>query len=535
MRSITEQVMSLVRDTWEENLISNDNWVDETTIDEIFEFLNNPKNLCTAGFILRRHIQIKFPELLKEAARISNVKKYANLTKCGNVEWKAELVNELAKILQAYKFDAINNLGIDSRQWKNLLSDESVCNRDTAIKIIFALKFDESTAAKFLIANEKNLFSTRNPFDYFCRFCLKCGFTYDTALNLMQQFENARESLKNDNAKNLMPNATTLLENETIRISQNDKLCASEKQTAILNYALKYHNEFVKKDIRGKYPSGFSRQNIYKLKIFLKYLTELYPKFLQYKEINKFDSAVVSVDIEQNADGSPKSPIHLTNAMNDGQEIYLWEINELLDDDAPPISDEDLKSYKDTLKKAQKIFNAVPFNQKIIFPLKNLSKTLRSNLRAEELPNNAKEVDHSTILFLTYFFICGCYNLKSVELNDLSLKLDTEIKNNVDDAVGNNLRYALKSVINNIEDAEDFGQLQTYVNSLDTLLESFHCSKFYPPFLVDRCVLLCLLKVRRQKNVDDFPKYLMAQLIEVSCEFSKKILKESKKISKEVT
>ena len=242
-----------------------------------------------------------------------------------------------------------------------------------------------------------------------------------------------------------------------------------------------------------------------------------------------------SFTIEQNADGSPKSPIHLTNAMNDGQEIYLWEINELLDDDAPPISDEDLKSYKDTLKKAQKIFNAVPFNQKIIFPLKNLSKTLRSNLRAEELPNNAKEVDHSTILFLTYFFICGCYNLKSVELNDLSLKLDTEIKNNVDDAVGNNLRYALKSVINNIEDAKDFGQLQTYVNSLDTLLESFHCSKFYPPFLVDRCVLLCLLKVRRQKNVDDFPKYLMAQLIEVSCEFSKKILKESKKISKEVT
>lgn len=541
--SITEQVISIVRDTWGNDEMSGDDWTDDATQEEIFNFINDPASICTPGFILRRHIQSNFPDILQEAAINSNVTGYADLTQNNNVAWSDTLVHELARVLQQTQFDMINNLGVEARQWENFLSDKATCNRETAIKIIFALELDESTAAKFLIANDKNIFSTRNPVDYFCRFCLKCGLSYDTAMELVKKFETKRHAAGNAAKQAPVPNATTLLENETERISRSGKLHAN----AILKYALKYQNEFVEKN-KDKYPSGFSRQNTAKLKILLKYLTELYPQFLQYNETGKFDAELVRVDVAQNKDGSPKSPIHLTTAMNNRQEIYLWELEALLDDDAPPISDEEAQSLtaKDVqpdpedLRKAQNVFKSIPFNQNILLPLKNLSVTLRANLRGEDHPNNAKDVERSTILFLTYFFICACYNLGESELLKLSNKLGLEIQNNPDDAVGNNLRYSLKSIVNNIEDnTDDDEKFQFYVDSLDTVLESFHCSKLYLPFLVDRVVLLCLLQAHdykdENKNVDNLPQYLMTQLIDVSFEFSKQIYNVEKDTSNAVT
>lgn len=95
----------------------------------------------------------------------------------------------------------------------------------------------------------------------------------------------------------------------------------------------KYRSEFVKKIKneydKSEYPSGFSRQNTLKLKIFLKYLTDLYPKFLQYVEKNKFEACIIEKEIERNDDGSPKSPTNLEEAMKHRQEIYIKPPEEL--------------------------------------------------------------------------------------------------------------------------------------------------------------------------------------------------------------
>lgn len=47
---------------------------------KIFEFLNKRENLCTSGFLLRRQLQIKFPELINKAAKQSGVEDCAGYT-----------------------------------------------------------------------------------------------------------------------------------------------------------------------------------------------------------------------------------------------------------------------------------------------------------------------------------------------------------------------------------------------------------------------------------------------------------------------
>ena len=525
--SITDQTMASVKKKWTEELNDNATWLTTETQEEIFEFLNDRKNLCTAEFILRRQIQMLFPTLVQEAAEKAGLAKYADLTRSGNVIWETKLIDELSRLLANKKFPAVSEKILDSRQWKKILLGEAACNRDTAIKLIFALQMDEATAAKFMITNGKNLFSTRNPFDYICNFCFKGHFTYDTALAMLHDFETQRQNFAGDKNQKPVEFATILLENETANILADDKLTPKVKQARIVKYMLEHQQEFVtkveRKTRRAEYPSGFSKQNNLKLKIFLRYLTELYPTFLQWKEVKELDfyyPYLFSKEVQKHNDGTPKNPEQLLQAMRESQEIYFWETEELEEIGLPTIK---LNEKGERQLKAKQEYDAIPFNSEILLPFKNLSKTLRSNLRAEEHPDNAQEIDRSTILFLTYFFISGCQAQKN-NINKLVNALDKEIAAEKNPEK-NNLLYALKAVINNVESLE-YGEnpIELHIDSLNRLLESFHCNEFYAPFLIDKFILFCLLTLRRPKNDEDLPHYLMNLLIEESYHLSKKIL-----------
>ena len=524
--SITEQTMAGVKEKWAQELSDAEQWLETETQEKIFEFLNERKNLCTAEFVLRRQIQVAFPKILASAAGGKN---FADLTKSGNISWPIELVENLSGLLSTENFIGVSELNLDRRQWKKILLGEAFCNRATAVKLIFALKMDEATAAKFLIANGKNFFSTRNPFDYICKFCHKGKFTYDEAAAMLQTFEAERKNFFDDDREPLNF-GTTQLENETEKILNDDKLYAEDKKIQLVKYMLAHQKEFVakveRKDRRAEYPSGFSKQNNLKLKIFLKYLTKLYPKFLQWKEVNALDSYLISRTVQTNAYGSPKKPDQLIRAMTDAQEIYFWETEELEEIGLPTGNERDEQGKRQL--KSKQSYDAIPFNSAILLPLKNLSKTLRANLRAEDFPDNAQDVDRSTILFLTYFFISGCRAAEDLE--NLSAALDEEIDAS-DNAQKNNLLYALKNVIGNVESlAYDENPLDLYVDSLNDLLETFNCNKFYAPFVIDRFILFCLLTLRRPENEEDFPQYLINLVIEESYRLSKKILEEKENV-----
>lgn len=529
--SITEQAMANVTDTWANELADSATWLEEETQERIFDFLNARENMCTAEFILRRHIQMHFPKILQRAADKAGLAQsdYADHSESGNVPWPIKLVEKLSTVIAAEKFDNISDLGLDSRQWKKILLGEAFCNRTSAIKIIFALNMDEATAAKFLIASGKNLFSTRNPFDYICEFCLKGNFTYDTAESMLAEFETSRKNFLDESAPNQskeqMEFGTLLLKNETEKILNDDILRPEDKQSQLLKYMLEHEVEFVakveRKNRRAEYSSGFSRQNGQNLKIFLSYLTELYPNFLQWKELNEFDPILISKAVQTNADGSPKNPEHLLQAIKDAQEIYLWEAEELEELGLPTGNERDANG-KRQLKDKQR-YDAIPFNAAILLPLKNLSVTLRSNLRGEQHPDNAEDVDRSTILFLTYFFICGC-RAPGANLDELAERLDSAIDSE-EDSRKNTLLYALKAVVNNVESiAYGDNPVELYVDSLNELLRCFNCNEFYAPFVIDKFILLCLLTLRQPRDDEDYQQYLINAIIEESYRLSKKIL-----------
>lgn len=548
--NITQQTMASVEKDWAKKLSENELWLQTKTKEEIFKFLNDRKNLCTAEFILRRQIQTHFPLLMQKAAVAAGLTQadYADLSTSGNIAWPVKLVDELGTKLASKEFTDVSELNLDQRQWKKILLGEAFCNRTNAIKLIFALHMEGATVEEFLIANGKNTFSTRNPFDYICEFCLKGGFSYDTALEILKAFETERKDFFGDNSQEPMEFGTIHLKNETQRILSDDKLTPVKKQEQIVNYMLTHQKEFVakveRKNRRAEYPSGFSKQNNLKLKIFLRYLTKLYPQFLIDKKENDFNTedekseekkakgapkkpaptlfqVVDSQSVEKNSDGTPKKPDQLWRAIKDELEIDFLKEEQLKAMGLPTGKETDEKGHR--LLREKQRYDAIPFNSAIILPLRNLSVTLRSNLRAEEKPDNAQDVDRSTVLFLTYFFICGCQSL-NIGLGALSNELENAIAAEKNPE-NNKLYYALKAVVNNVEDmAYEGNPMQRYIDSLNELLDCFNCSKFYAPFVVDKFILFCLLTLRRPEDEYDFPQHLMNLIIEESYRLSREIL-----------
>ena len=532
LNSITEQAMASVKEKWLTELNENSFELDKATLENVFHFLNDRRNLCTAEYILRRQLQIAFPSIFHKARTAKIAKEdCSDLRENGNVPWSAEFVDNLSRLIVSEKFPKVNSLNLDRRQWKNILTGEALCNRATAVKLIFAFEMDEDSAEKFLIANGKNPFSTRNPFDYLCEFCLRGNFSYDTAVELLERFEAVVTDFHDEDSMEPLDYATILLENETRRILTNDKLSPEEKKVQIVKYMIEHANEFVakveRKNRRAEYPSGFSKQNNLNLKIFLRHLTKMYPAFFQWKEENEFDSYLLTKNVQKDKDDLPKNLEHLIQAMRDAQEIYFWEDEELEEIGLPTGNKKD-EHGKRQLKEKQR-YDAIPFNNVILLPLKNLSKTLRSILRAEEYPDNAQDVDRSTVLFLAYFFIYGCL-MPQVQTDKLSEELEREIAGE-ENPQTNKLLYALKAIVNNVESLEyEDNPFELYIDSLNELLESFNCSKFYAPFVVDRFILLCLATLQRSDNEDDLPEYLMNMLIEESYVLSKKVLEENENV-----
>ena len=156
--------------------------------DEALDFLKNTKKLCTPGFILRREIKRLVAEKILDVE--IEKKFFDTLPVEENIVWDEKIIESLAKSLNK----TFRSYGITENQWKDYLNDKAFCNRNNAIKIIFAFnmynKEEKEDAYKFMAACGHNLFSARNPFDYICMFCLECGFSYSEALQLLNNFEN---------------------------------------------------------------------------------------------------------------------------------------------------------------------------------------------------------------------------------------------------------------------------------------------------------------------------------------------------------
>lgn len=490
-------------DSWAEELRKSGQWLKRSKQRELFAFLNKRETLCTPGFLLRRHVQANLPHLMREAEKRSGVRmeEVATLANAGNVPWPEELTKSLAKVLSETVFPGFGagRLGVDSRQWYSYLEEQGTCNRETAIKLIFALDMDDATAAKFLLSNGRNLLSVRHPFDFICKFCLesKPRIPYEKAVEIMVRFEQRRTGAADGatRGKSAGKDAPTFRSGMTVTMSGMLKTLLDETKSLtedawtdrLVAYMVAHETEFTakyeKKNQRKKaredrafeYASGFSLQNIKMLKVLLKYLAVLYPVMV----LQDKDKGDVIISVETDEQGVPVVYSRLTQAMFDLQNIY---INKKPSELHIPSKGRDKLAY-----------DQIPFNNRVVLPLKNLADTLRAMVRAAEAPANARDINRSTVLLLAYFFMTGYQYISEPSL-DIEERLEADIKlaEERNDREAGRILHTLRDVVDILCDIES-DPANAYISCLNQFLACFCFSEFYPPFVLDRFVFLSLL------------------------------------------
>ena len=504
--------------SWARELLKSNKWLDGATQQEIIDSMNQPDLICTTGFLLRQQIQQHFPAFMEKAAENSKIPLSActDLSKTGNVPWDLKFTKALANVLASEKaceafsgYDAQKKI-LEARQWFKYMQDKTRPQREMAIKLIFALKMDDATAAKFLISADYNLFSVRNPFDYICNFCLTCDprFTYAEACEMLSEFEkNLPKEIPAAAPENAPSDATQEMTNEIALIARGSNISPEEKKAKkakLLEYMKKKSAEFVRKvpkknqrdraegEREMEYPSGFSRSNIEQLKRFTKYLAILY-SMMDYSGVE-----IIENERGERIERRFATLNDLVNAMYEDQGIEFRDHQQL----NLPARGAALNEY-----------NRIPFNRDVILRLRTLPNTLRAMIRAASYPANAQDISRSTIMILAYFFITGYLYADATIANDFAERFQ-QAEKNAEDPKETKLIQMLSKVTDSLDGIADSEKpIENFKAALNWILTYFHFTNFYPPFVLDRFVMLCLLADPLSVNLRGNSLQFLMQLV----------------------
>lgn len=490
MSTFTDSIYIELKE-WETILANSAAWLSDSTQQEIIDYMNNRDKICTPGFLLRRQIQTQFKELMAKAAKKSQIalNRCEDLQKVGNVPWSKAFVSALAEILSDETFDDYDRTQklLNEEQWLNYLTDRTGFKRKLAIELIFALKMNEEIGAKFLISTDNTLLSARNPFDYICCFCLTCAprLSYKDAVEILAAFESERTTaFDEETPRDKTGSVTDILISEMSTLARNVNIAVADKKILFKEYMLSNAGEFVNKvpkknqqsknedDRENEYPSGFSFHNIENLKKLMEYLSRLYPTEIRLSQ----EGEVLKIFL--NFDDGNINVSELIQAIFYEQDIDLKEPSEL----RLPARGAEKNRYDE-----------IPFNS-IVLRLKTLIDSLRATMRSGTRSANTKDVSRSTIMILAYFFITGYLysDEETASAFEAQLEEDKNLPNSDSDC--KKLIEALIYGTKNLNICKDLDEpIHIYIATLNFLLTCFGFSEFYPPFALDRFIMLALL------------------------------------------
>ena len=163
--------------------------------------LNDARNLCTAGFLMRRQIQVSFPELLGGVSEETG-ESYEDLTVNNNVPWPEKFLKVLSSRLEKYMLKEQDEV-VKATEWFQWLSDKKYPRkRELAVKLSFLLNMDDYTTTKFLLACGHEPFSVRNPLDCICLFCkmLRPRGDWTKVKSILKKYEQNRPRYDEEDA-----------------------------------------------------------------------------------------------------------------------------------------------------------------------------------------------------------------------------------------------------------------------------------------------------------------------------------------------
>mgnify|MGYP004536419401 CR=1 FL=1 len=504
--SLTRQV-EISMDMWTKELAD----ISEKLINDplvIVESLNDSRNLCTAGFLIRRQIQICFTEILDCASKETN-EIYQDLTTNNNVPWPEKFLKSVCSKMERYIFKEQNEV-IKATEWFQWLSDKKYPRkRELAIKISFLLKMDEYTTTKFLLACGHEPFSVRNPLDCICLFCkmLRSQGDWRKVKDILKRYEENRPQIIEEKMSKMKNTGTIgmteVISNKIPELAGSDVPEAKLKNTedSLIEYMYSIDSEFtrrkilIKKDKKTKeilsdnlsvYFSGYSLQRRKDLLELTRYLVKLYPTYdyWAYHEGDRRKSADEKlsnfgdkqIEVEITKDGYPD--------MGDLAKAFMcahgWQFAEPSELGLP--SHGKLKCRHDN----------IPFNREVYLVCKAYERSNRLGAikRFVEKPDNAAIVERKDILLMAYLFISGYSRNEDENLRDELYEMAEE---NEDDNFSENL----KNILGQLEDIVNMWgeqeKIAGYISCINAFLMMFSFETLYPPFPLDRFILYALV------------------------------------------
>lgn len=501
---------------------------------KVVKKLNNSRNICTPGFLMRRQIQETFHDLL-ETATAETHEVYADLFESKNVPWPEPLIRNLSSKLEKFARENYNEI-VKKNSWISWLTDESFpTKRELAVKLSFLLSMDDYTTTKFLLSCGHEPFSVRNPFDCICLFCkqLHPKGDWKKVTEILSQYEKNRpqsSTKKSSKRQTVGSRRMSRIINDKIPELANataPEYQLEDVQNGLIAYLYSIDNELTRREkiTSGPYLSGYSLERCQRFLELTRFLAVLYPEYdnavysggdrRENIRTKRKGSCISSYETKYTFETIKKVSVDSNGYpnLNDLSKAFVyahdWDFAEpsglgLVEYD----KDKGKAKYRTSAKKDYHD-KKIPFNREVYRICQSYSEENRL-ARITLLPNQ-KEIDlpieRKDILLMAFLFISGYSRWKdaveysswknadeNINPTELFDQLTGIITENPDDAFFSSEITSLIGRLNDVLNLRDKSEMiKCYIDCINNFLELFNFELFYPPFLLDRFILFALV------------------------------------------
>ena len=375
-----------------------------TTGKEIRDYLNNRSTLCTVGYVIRRHLQKNFSDLL-ESVKAATGCDYADLFQTLNVPWPEPFNIALAKELK--KLAKEKGLNISRNTWLAYLDDEPIrMYKDTPFKTAFVLSMNIETTEELLMACGQDTYCFRNPDHFIYYYCQSrpSAFSWTHAQKLLTRY---RAGLESDRftANDASTGMTQILRTSLKKLFANPAP-DEEADTELIEYMLQHQQEFSSLSLTA-------RENFLRM---AQYLSVLYPTYRKASARRKSSADEDAYDTEETPvslqpDGTPRLSELVRALFNTGGWLptTIGRYNESEEDrgirTASSIKRRESSSNIEYRRAPIDENSDRPFMNSVQYFVDSYAHHLDAIDRVYRRPDNPGNVERRDVILFTYFFI----------------------------------------------------------------------------------------------------------------------------------
>ena len=489
-RRLTAAVEQEIQSKWVSVMASSTRELPEAS-EQVLAYLRSRESQHTSDYIIRRHIQNCYPQLL-EAVEKQSGEKYVNLNKNKNVAWEPGFNQALSECLYKQFLDVISRCPgnkssdvIPKKQWLEYLTDHKRLHRKQLFKIALTLGMDVETTQKLLMACGKEPYNLHSVHDVICWYCQykHKNEAYEMFLKLNKEYED-RVKLQDGKGK----------EDKVQEEDKEQEKSSKQGITTTIHHLIDESADdqsFLDELVRNSDELTTYSEVLWSEYLrFARYLAVLYPEYTySYVESREQDSSTkewILIKEEKTVPISFKEKKVVVLGQEDTKgriEVRnIPNMNQLLTamfQDAFWFSGNKVHGKKEKhIAKVQK-------------DVGGLIQTFCNNYKERCMKIVKKEfsIDRQDVLLFSFFFLSNYLYLSSSKRSSIRAGLDGI------GADGTKLDQAIQDVMDILENDANYREeaLETVMKCMNLILRSYGFVEVYLPNPFDRFVVLALL------------------------------------------